>query len=132
MIRRHPRSTLFPYTTPFRSLKSAPSAPAPTQPYRPATDAPAAGKGEHFALSRQQELDLAQSFSRGFSHGFFDGVDHQQLVHARFPKSRGVRIGKVVGKTPAGVLVELDADRRDGRGPTGFTTGGDLNVGDGI
>src|SRR2546426_8509653 len=46
MIRRPPRSTLFPYTTLFRSAVAAPpAAPAPAQPLRPAvvsTPAPAA------------------------------------------------------------------------------------------
>src|SRR2546426_8156427 len=36
MIRRPPRSTLFPYTTLFRSVKIAPTNAAP--PYRPAPD----------------------------------------------------------------------------------------------
>ncbi|HVV99978.1 MAG TPA: DUF3656 domain-containing protein, partial [Planctomycetaceae bacterium] len=61
-----------------------------------------------FALSRQQELDLAQSFSRGLTHGFLSGVNHQTLVHGRFPKSRGVRLGTVVAKNVRGVVLELD------------------------
>ena len=114
-------------------LKSAHYVAATTQTYRAAIDAAAAGKG--FAPSRQQELELAQSFSRGFSHGFLDGVDHQELVHARFPKSRGVRAGRVVGLTPQGVLVELDREKGQGPGQQprhGFATGGGLKVGDGI
>ena len=47
----------------------------------------------------KQSLSLQQSFSRGFSHGFLSGVDHQELVQGRFPKSRGVQLGKVVAKT---------------------------------
>src|SRR5687767_15124894 len=60
-------------------LKSAHYVAATTQTYRAAIDAAAAGRTD-FSLSRQQELDLAQSFSRGFTHGFFDGVNHQELV----------------------------------------------------
>jgi len=52
---------------------------------------------------------------RGFTHGFLDGVNHQGLVHARFPKSRGVRVGTVVGTTPRGVLVKLEDGRGDGK-----------------
>ena len=100
-------------------LKSAQYVAATTQTYRAAIDAAAAHAP--FKVSRQQEIDLAQSFSRGFTHGFFDGVDHQELVHARFPKSRGVRVGTVVGKTPHGVLVEVGA-RGNGAGH-GFTRG---------
>ncbi len=58
------------------------------------------------------QLDLSQSFSRGFTPGFLAGVDHQRLVHGRFPKSRGVRVGAVVAKTGRGVLIELAEEHR--------------------
>ena len=86
-------------------LKGAPYVAATTQTYRAALDA--ALEGKQFSLSRQGRLDLEQSFSRGFSHGFLGGVDHQVLVQGRFPKSRGVRVGTVVGRTGHGVVVEL-------------------------
>jgi putative protease len=86
-------------------LKSAAYVAATTQTYRHALDA--ALSEESFVLSRQGRLDLEQSFSRGFSHGFLSGVNHQVLVQGRFPKSRGVRVGTVVGRTGKGVLVEL-------------------------
>jgi putative protease len=110
-------------------LKSANYVAATTQTYRAAIDAATAHR--QFALSREMSLDLAQSFSRGFSHGFLDGVDHQELVHAKFPKSRGVKIGRVVGSTPRGVVVEIEAHHRD-TGVHGFVTGGELRVGDGV
>ncbi|HEX2972825.1 MAG TPA: U32 family peptidase, partial [Tepidisphaeraceae bacterium] len=87
-------------------LKSAHYVAATTQAYRAALDA--AIRHEHFKISPQQQQDLAQSFSRGFTHGFLDGPDHQTLVHARFPKSRGIRLGTVVDKTARGLVVELD------------------------
>lgn len=86
-------------------LKSAHYVAATTQTYRAALDA--AREKRPFSLSQQQELDLAQSFSRGFSHGFLSGINHQELVQGRFPKNRGVRIGKVVDVTPRGVAVAL-------------------------
>jgi putative protease len=86
-------------------LKSAAYVAATTQTYRRAMDAALEGKG--FVLSKQGRLDLEQSFSRGFSHGFLSGVNHQVLVQGRFPKSRGVRVGTVVGRTAKGVVVEL-------------------------
>jgi putative protease len=86
-------------------LKGGPYVAATTQTYRKAIDAAAAGRG--FALARREELDLAQTFSRGFTPGFLAGVNHQQLVRGRFPKSRGVRLGNVVGVTRRGVRVEL-------------------------
>jgi putative protease len=111
-------------------LKSAQYVAATTQTYRAAIDALAAQKP--FQIPQTQSLDLAQSFSRGFSHGFLGGVDHQELVHARFPKSRGVRIGRVVGRTPRGaVLIETEPPSGI-QSPSGFVTGGDLKIGDGI
>jgi putative protease len=86
-------------------LKSATYVAATTQTYRRALDAALAGQS--FRLSSPERLDLEQSFSRGFSHGFLSGVNHQVLVQGRFPKSRGVRVGTVTGKTGHGVLVEL-------------------------
>ena len=86
-------------------LKGGPYVAATCQTYRKAIDAKLAGRG--FALPRRDELDLAQTFSRGFTPGFLDGVNHQQLVRGRVPKSRGVRIGKVVGFGRHGVRVEL-------------------------
>ena len=91
-------------------LKSAQYVAVASQTYRAAIDAALAGRS--FALPRQGKLDLAQTFSRGFNHGFLGGIDHQQLVEGRFPKSRGVRIGTVVEKLPQGVVVELAAEHR--------------------
>jgi putative protease len=86
-------------------LKSAHYVAATTQTYRAAIDAAAP-----FTLTPQGRRDLEQCFSRGLSHGFLDGVNHQELVPARFPKSRGVRVGTVVGTTKRGVLMELASD----------------------
>lgn len=86
-------------------LKSADYVAVTTSAYRAALEA--AGSQTEFEINRQQRLDLEQSFSRGFSHGFLGGIDHQQLVEGRFPKSRGVRVGTVVGRGRRGVVVEL-------------------------
>ena len=85
-------------------LKPAHYVAAATQVYRAAIDAAMAGRT--FSLSGQQQLDLAQSFSRGFTHGFLDGPDHLDLVHGRFPKSRGVCVGTVTGKTARGIIID--------------------------
>jgi putative protease len=87
-------------------LKSAEYVAVTSQTYRAAIDAATAG--ELFELDAQRSRDLQQSFSRGFSHGFLGGINHQVLVQGRFPKSRGVRIGTVAGKSPQGVLVQLE------------------------
>ncbi len=87
-------------------LKSAQYVAAATQTYRAAVDAAAAH--QPFKPTQQQQHDLQQSFSRGFSHGFFDGVDHQILVQGRFPKHRGVKAGRVVEVTHRGVVVAME------------------------
>jgi putative protease len=87
-------------------LKAATYVAATTQTYRAALDA--AIKGSTYRATPQQQLDLQQSFSRGFTPGFLDGVNHQRLVPARFPKSRGVCVGQIVGRTQRGFIVELD------------------------
>jgi putative protease len=82
-------------------LKSPHYVAATSQTYRQAIDAGT----EPFRISHQQRADLEQTFSRGFSHGFLSGVNHQQLVTARFPKSRGRKIGTVARLTPHSVIV---------------------------
>jgi len=86
-------------------LKGGPYVAATTQTYRKAIDT--ALEERALQLSRREELDLAQTFSRGLTPGFLDGNNHQKLVRGRFPKSRGVRLGKVVGFTKFGAKVQL-------------------------
>ncbi|HSQ57019.1 MAG TPA: U32 family peptidase, partial [Gemmata sp.] len=86
-------------------LKGGPYVAATTQTYRKAIDAAVAGR--EFELSRREELDVAQTFSRGLTPGFLDGVNHQKLVRGRFPKSRGIRLGTVVGFSASGIKVRL-------------------------
>jgi putative protease len=86
-------------------LKSAHYVAATTRAYRAALDAAAAQRP--LAMSEQDKHDLTQSFSRGFTHGFLDGADHQSLVPGLFPKNRGLHIGQVAGTTPRSVLVKL-------------------------
>jgi U32 family peptidase len=89
-------------------LKGAPYVAAATQTYRAAIDAATAER--EFVLPKAQQRDLAQTFSRGFTPGFLEGVDHQRLVQGRFPKSRGVQIGEVVGVSRHSVRVRLFAE----------------------
>lgn len=98
-------------------LKSAHYVAAATQTYRQALDA--VKMRRPFRIDPRQRADLEQTFSRGFTHGFLDGVNHQALVAARFPKSRGVRIGQVVRVLDRSVLIELER-------------GLDLKAGDGV
>ncbi len=100
-------------------LKAAHYVAATTQTYRAAIAA--AGERQRFQISPQQKGDLEQTFSRGLTHGFLSGVNHQKLVHARFPKSRGRRVGVAHSTTERTVIVQLE-----GRDPTL------LKAGDGI
>lgn len=87
-------------------LKSAHYVAATSQTYRQAIDD--AMDRKPFRISDQQRGDLEQTFSRGFTHGFLSGVDHQTLVAARFPKSRGRRVGTVARITMDGIVVQLE------------------------
>ena len=97
-------------------LKGAHYVAATTQTYRAAIDA--AAMNRPFEMTDQQRGDLEQTFSRGLSHGFLDGTNHQTLVTARFPKSRGRRAGTVVAASYEGILIQLDKgiDLRPGDG----------------
>ncbi len=104
-------------------LKSAHYVAATAQTYRAALDAAEANL--RFHISNQQRADLEQTFSRGFTHGFLSGVNHQRLVAARFPKSRGRKIGTVTRITPRSIEVHLPAK-------PAASAAGELKPGDGI
>jgi putative protease len=76
------------------------------QTYRRAIDAAVAG--EDFRIAADELRDLTQVYSRGFSPGFLNGVNHQQLVAGRFPKSRGVRLGRVIAVHGNAIEIRLD------------------------
>jgi U32 family peptidase len=86
-------------------LKGGPYVAETTSVYRAAIDAVL--REQPFALSRREQLDLAQVFSRGLTPGFLEGNDHQRLVRGRFPKSRGIVLGTVISVGPKGVRVRL-------------------------
>ncbi len=86
-------------------LKGGPYVAATTGTYRNAIDSALAERDFH--LTRREALDLAQTFSRGLTPGFLDGVNHQKLVRGRVPKSRGILLGTVAGIHGSTVRVEL-------------------------
>lgn len=57
-------------------------------------------------------LGMALSYSRGFTDGFLGGSDHQNLVEGRFPRSRGVYLGRVAAVRGSDILVEEDPEGR--------------------
>jgi len=79
-------------------LKSPEYVAAVTQVYRKAIDAALNGR-EIKIFNDAPSPDryaLEMTFSRGLFSGWFHGVNHQQLVGARFGKKRGAYIGQVV------------------------------------
>ncbi len=80
-------------------LKSPEYVAAVTRVYRSAIDrAWEADHGEKATgdVSKEERYQLEMAFSRGLFSGWLDGVNHQQLVHARFGKKRGALIGTIV------------------------------------
>jgi putative protease len=65
-------------------------------------------------------LDMALAYSRGFSDGFLGGSDHQTLVEGRFPRSRGVYLGRVAAVRGNDVVVEPDPEGRPWTGALGL------------
>lgn len=59
---------------------------------------------------------LDMTFSRGFHSGWLEGIDNRRLVHARFGKKRGVRVGTVESAGPHGLLVKLEGPVKPGDG----------------
>lgn len=87
-------------------LKGANYVAQTAQVYRDAIDA--AVSGAKWELEPQRERDLTLVYSRGFTNGFLQGVNHQTLVPGRFPKSRGLQIGTLVATTHRGFLIRCD------------------------
>jgi putative protease len=75
-----------------------------TQAYRKAVDDAWAGV-EH-PISRAEELQLEQVYSRGLGPYFVTGTNHQTVVKGRAPRHRGVLMGRVVRVGADCVVVE--------------------------
>jgi putative protease len=60
--------------------------------------------------ARDEDLRrMAATYSRGFSPGFLQGADHTALVPGRFPKHRGLLVGRVAAVSGERVRVERGA-----------------------
>ncbi|EDY82638.1 peptidase, U32 family [Verrucomicrobiia bacterium DG1235] len=106
-------------------LKSPEYVAAVTQVYRKALDdAWTAYIGEteknlqpsSFSPHPSQRYALEMTFSRGLSDGWLRGIDNQTLVHARFGKKRGLRLGEIKSIEKDGVLLHLEAPLKAGDG----------------
>lgn len=55
----------------------------------------------------EESYHLEMAFSRGLYPGWFQGINNQALVHARFGKKRGVYLGKVIRIRNEQITIEL-------------------------
>jgi putative protease len=68
------------------------------------------------SITPQERYQLEMAFSRGLYTGWFQGIDNQALVHARFGKKRGVYLGQVSRVVREGVLLHPEAPVKAGDG----------------
>jgi len=60
--------------------------------------------------------NLEMAFSRGLYTGWFEGINNQELVHARFGKKRGVYLGEVTRIQGDRISIHLEAPLKPGDG----------------
>ncbi|QRN96167.1 U32 family peptidase [Archangium violaceum] len=87
------------------------------QGYRRWVDGVVAGKPDERQLASDL-ADMSLTYSRGFSNGFLAGSDHQTLVEGRFPKHRGLYLGRV--RSVSGKEVVVTPDERPWTGALGL------------
>ena len=85
-------------------LKSPDYITAVTSVYRKAIDQAVAAQAKPAWAEDRYRLEM--TFSRGLFSGWFHGVDHQQLVHARFGKKRGPLAGRISRTGPDWIEIE--------------------------
>ncbi len=85
-----------------------------TRHYRQAIDTALAGRPVELERRQIQEMEL--SFSRGFSHGFFDGNNHKVLVRGDYAKKRGIFVGEVKAVVGSKIRLDLAAPVKPGDG----------------
>jgi len=91
-----------------------------TRAYRKAVDEAWAGRGH--PVDTRVEAELEQVYSRGLGPFFLTGTNHQAVVNGRAPRHRGLRVGRVIRTSAAGVVIKPES--ADGVSP--------LKPGDGI
>ncbi len=67
-------------------------------------------------------ISLNVAYSRGISAGFLAGADHQTLVEGRFPRHRGLPLGRVIRVDGDRVTVRPDAAQRPVTGGAAMAT----------
>ncbi len=64
----------------------------------------------------KERYDLEMAFSRGLHTGWFQGINNQELVHARFGKKRGVYLGDIVRIRGEQIVVRSQVPVKPGDG----------------
>jgi len=100
--------------------------------YRAARDrivARSASKSSEPLLDREAVEAMTVSFSRGFSTGFFEGVNHQRLVSGVSPTHRGLLVGRVDAITHREVILVQEGEWPSIRPGDGVVFEGDRSAG---
>ncbi|BAU14032.1 peptidase U32 [Leptolyngbya sp. NIES-3755] len=63
-----------------------------------------------------ERYNLEMAFSRGLHTGWFEGINNQELVHARFGKKRGVYLGEVIDIRREQITIASQAPVKPGDG----------------
>ena len=82
-----------------------------TAAYRKAVDE--AWAGLPLSLTRREELQLEQVYSRGLGPYFISGTNHQAVVQGRSPRHRGLLLGQVTEVRTGGVVIAPTAAHAD-------------------
>ena len=77
-----------------------------------------------WSIDPRDNYKLEMTFSRGLYPGWLHGVNHQELVHARFGKKRGAFVGRIVRVAADHISTEPQCPLQAGDGVV-FDTGGD-------
>jgi U32 family peptidase len=72
--------------------------------------------GQNEGALPPDRYNLEMAFSRGLYTGWFEGIDNQALVHARFGKKRGVYLGEVTQIRNETIHLNLQAPLKAGDG----------------
>ncbi|MBD2137041.1 U32 family peptidase [Anabaena sp. FACHB-1237] len=67
-------------------------------------------------INQQDQYNLEMAFSRGLYPGWFNGINNQELVHARFGKKRGVYLGEVTKIYQEQITIKIAAPVKPGDG----------------
>ena len=89
-----------------------------TRVYREALDRIMANTAQNSGQNQRDgdRYNLEMAFSRGLHTGWFEGIDNQELVHARFGKKRGVYLGEVTQIRNEQITLRLQAPLKPGDG----------------